>query len=552
MRTLHGALALAALLGACIGEIGDQANAPRPEGVPAAPLCTAVDPGASPLRRLTAVEYDRSVQDLLGVDAGAVAGWPAEGGALGFDNEAANQHVTLTHATQFMTSAEGAAASVAKNLAALVPCDPAKGEHACAQAFLEDLAGRAYRRPLANDERARLDEIYLAGAALGGFADGVRLAVTAILQSPHFLYRVELAAGAAEGTSGLVRLSDHEIATRLSYLLWRSTPDAELRSAADTAALSTPEQIAAQAVRMLADPRASQGLDDFHRQWLGLDALASADKDPAAYPGFDATVRASLRDGTLAFARALVLEGGRFRDLFTATFGFASALTAPILGVMAPTSGTLERVELPPGERAGIVTDPSWLAARSHFDQSSPVRRGVFVRERLLCQSLPQPPDDVEIMLPEPDPTLTTRERFAAHTAEPLCKSCHVLIDPLGFGFEHYDAVGRWRATENGLPIDAAGEVFQTDDMDGPFDGALALAAKLAESTDVRACYLTQWFRYAAGRAEDAEDACTLAEMDQRLSANGDALGAILLSIVTSDAFRHRHPVAADPEVCTP
>lgn len=184
------------------------------------------------------------------------------------------------------------------------------------------------------------------------------------------------------------------------------------------------------------------------------------------------------------------------------------------------------------------------LSVLAKPDQSSPVHRGKFVRERLLCQTLPPPPNDVEIVPPEVEPGVTTRERFRQHREDLACAGCHKMMDPIGLGFEHYDAIGLWRDTDQGLPVDATGEIVASRDADGPFDGAVELAHKLAASDEVRQCVVTQWFRFGYGRAEQDDDQCTLAQLNQAFAGAGYNIKALLVALTQTDAFRYRRAIA--------
>ncbi|HZO12395.1 MAG TPA: DUF1592 domain-containing protein [Polyangiaceae bacterium] len=518
----------------CVGDIGDR---------PPDPTCS-IEAGEAPLRRLTRQEYNNTIRDLLNDDSGPADAWLPDPIALGFDNNAKAQVVSFQLAEQFVASAEAVAATAMQNLA--LPC--AEQTSACAREFIDDFVPRAYRRPLTDDDRARLMGVFGWGLSEDGFDTGIRLVLETVLQSPHFLYRVELT-GVESGE--LVRLDDYAIATRLSYLLWGSMPDAELFDSASRGELHTREQVRAQAERMLLDWRARDALANFTRQWALLDEIDDAEKDPQQFPLFSEEVKPFLKQGTTLFVDHVTFasDKGDFEELMTASYVFANAQTAPLWGTSA-AGDDFQRVDVDPAQRAGIVTDLAWLTALAKYDQSHPVARGVFVREHLLCQTLPNPPDNVEIEIPMVDPNSTTRERFSQHSADPSCAGCHELIDPLGFGFEHYDAVGMYRDTENGKPVDASGSIVQTEDLDGPFDGAVELAHKLAASSEVRRCFATQWYRYAFGRGETPSDGCTIDDLHARWGDRDFNLRELLIALTQTDAFFYRRPFPE--EECTP
>ncbi|WP_437782175.1 DUF1592 domain-containing protein [Sorangium sp. So ce1097] len=541
------------LLASCSGQFGDL-PADDGGGEATAPLCTTVEPGESPLRRMTRVEYDNTVFDLLGDDSRPARSFVPEEESLGFNNQAAALVVSPLLAEQYMTAAEGIAGRAAGKLLGEAPaCREAAAGAACrgeVAALVASLGKRAFRRPLAEDEVAGFVELFQRGIALGEAPDdastGLALVVQAMLQSPHFLYRVEL--GMPDPVEGdVVQLSSYEIASRLSYLLWGTMPDDALFAAADRGELGTAAEIEAQARRMLESPRAREAVKNFHRQWLGLadiDEIAAGGKDPALYPEYRDELLPLFQAETEAFLdHAIFEQDASVGALFTAPYSMMNRELAEFYGVEGPRGEAFERVALDPSQRAGFVTHAGLLALYAKPDRSSPVHRGRFVRQSLLCQIPPPPPD----VVPEPpmvDPTKTTREQFSQHVSDAGCRSCHALLDPIGFGFEHYDALGRWRDTENGIPVDASGELTQTD-IDGPFDGAVELAHRLAESEQVRACVVKQWFRFGYGRAEQSEDACSLSQATQAFEASGHNIKALLVALTQTDAFRYRRMIAA-------
>jgi hypothetical protein len=262
-------------------------------------------------------------------------------------------------------------------------------------------------------------------------------------------------------------------------------------------------------------------------------------------------MNAAMVAGTQELLANVLLSSpkGDVEELLTASYGFANADTAPLFGLpadKAPRTKALVRVELDPRQRAGVLTDPTVMASLAKAAQTAPVLRGLFVRERLLCQTIPPPPADVDNSPPAPDPRQTTRQQFAAHRASPACGACHALMDPIGFGLEGYDALGVYRTTENGLPVDASGELTQTRTADGAFVGGVELARRLARADEVTACLGRQWLRYALGRAEAPADTCTLA----RLRGGGGRVRDLLTGITTSPAFLTRPPVAPEKGAC--
>ncbi|MDI1446947.1 DUF1592 domain-containing protein [Polyangium sp. 6x1] len=542
---LGGALALsaAASLAACSGHIGD----PPGEDTGEAPAlqCIGTIPGKSPIRRMTRFEYNNTVRDLLGDDTRPASGFVPEEEAMGFDNQATALGVTQILAEQYMVAAEQIAARAVKDLGALLPCDPAtSGEQACATTFIQTFGRRAYRRPLTDDEVSRLQDVFTWGLGDEGFPKGIELVLQVMLQSPHFLYRVEF--GMPDPVEAdVVPLSHHEIASRLSYMLWGTMPDDALFAAADEGRFSTKEAIAEEARRMLDDPRAREAVGNFNAQWLGLSHLDNIKKDSSTYPKYYEGVRPLWRAETLAFLEDVIFEGeGDIGSVFTANYSMLNAELASFYGVSGgPATQSFERVELDPTKSSGILTHASVLAATGKPNQTSPVHRGKFVRERLLCQILPPPPNNAAFNAPDVRPDATTRERFAEHSENPACAGCHVKMDPVGFGFEHYDGIGLYRDTDQGLPVDDSGELVDTRGIDGPFEGVVELGQRLAQSEEARQCVATQWFRFAYGRVEGEDDRCSMSEIQQAFAASGFNVKELLVALTQTDAFRYRRAV---------
>jgi hypothetical protein len=356
----------------------------------------------------------------------------------------------------------------------------------------------------------------------------------AIFSSPHFLFLVEIG-DAVPGREGLYRLRPWEIASRLSYAICEQPPDAELRAAAENEALATAAQVEAQARRLFAKPCAQVTVERFFEYWLWLNRLPSLNKSAEAYPSFTEAVRAGMVAESKRFLSELVWkQDARIASLFDADYAWPDPDTAAIYGL---PSGDGEQTKMP-GERAGILTSAGVLAVTASFDDTSPVRRGVYVLEKILCAGTPPPPSDLEIAPPLPDPDLTTRERWEAHSNDPVCASCHQLIDPIGFTLEEFDAIGQHRTTENGLPVDASGGVPTLGVDNGSIVGGAALAKVLAESTIVKSCVATQWLRFAAGRLETEADTETIATVATAFDQS--TIRDALVSIVTTDTFLHR------------
>jgi hypothetical protein len=527
----------------------------------------ACDPGRSPLRRLSLSEYLATVHDLLGVDTSTLARtFPPDQllPTLGtsFSNDADSLTLSETLAVAYRKTAETSAAAAAANLAPILPCAAAliatgAAADACATQFVASFGRRAFRRPLTPLETQSYFNLYAAGSTPpegGNFADGVSLAIEAFLQSPNFLYRVERGAPTAANAT-VAPVTDFEMATRLSYFFWGTGPDDALLDVAQANQLHTPAQIAATATQMLRDPRAKAAVSQFHDEWLVLPAIQSSPKDATLFPTWTPAIAADMVTEAETFVDHVFWTDGRSDTLLSASYTYVNKELATFYGLTPPSVDGFVQVSEDPTRRAGILTLGGILAYNATGNQTNPVHRGRFVREQLLCQPLPPPPPhDLKSSPPLPPATATTRQRFEQHASDPTCAPCHVPMDGIGFGLEHYDPVGNWRETDRGLPIDDSGQVAGLPtDINGPFKGAIELASKLAKSEKVRQCVAKQWFRFASGRREvlpvdamgqpmDAagSDACTLASLYKSFEDSGHDMRDLRLKIALSDAFRYR------------
>jgi hypothetical protein len=493
------------------------APAPAPTGTCSSQL------GPSPLHRLTRVEYDNTVRELIGEDMHLSK-------EFGFDEKAgefaANFFTPLTEVqfAQYATAAEAVAERAVTGMSRLVPCDPSG--NGCATQFIKQFGRNAFRRPLDDAEVKRYEGLFEQGRSGLDFANGVRLVVQAMLQSPKFLYLVE----------GPGQLTQHQLAARLSYFLWNAPPDSQLAAAADSGALGTVEGLRKEADRLLTDRRGVDMIIDFHNQWLGYWAWEMG-KDVKVYPEFAALQPSLLEETNRFLADAISADGGKLTNLLTSTSTFANGALATVYGVTGPKGTEWSKVELDPKQRSGLFTQASFLSAHGSYDGSSPIRRGLAIRERILCAQMPVPPPGADATFPMATPSQTTRQRFDKHRTDPSCASCHALMDKIGYAFESYDGIGRYRTTENGAPVDDSGELISTD-VDGTFKGAPELTRKLLSSPTVQSCVATQWFRYAFGRLEVDADKCTLDALSKSFTDGDMKVSTLVRQIVESDAFR--------------
>lgn len=476
------------------------------------------------------LEVQASTEEVPPLALGLGAELPAESRPAGFpfDNNAEAGLVSATHVEAYMRAAHTVAQLALDTREQWQPCDPL-GDAVCSQSFAADVGLRVFRRPLDPDEV----EQYAAIAE----ADGAAIALEAMLASPMFLYRSEV--GEAEGDR--FRLTGYEVAASLAYTLVGSTPDDALLEAAASGVLDTAEGVESQARRLLQDPRARDTLGRFAVQWLGVEQIETVDKNPQQFPQMDAALRASMLEETRRFVEHVAFDGsGAYAELLTADYSFLDARLAALYGVDAPAGG-MKKASLP-GERAGLLGQASILGSYAYSDQSSPVRRGLFVRRRILCQELPAPPPNAGAV-PEVDPNGTTRERFDQHSSDPSCAGCHVLIDPVGFGFENFDAVGAFRDEEAGKPVDASGNVSGiegVDPADQDFDGVVELGALLVSSPEAPACLARQYFRFAHGRLDTEDDACAVDVLATRFAEADHDLVELFVATLTAGEFRYR------------
>jgi hypothetical protein len=483
------------------------------------------------LWKLTPEQYTASVRALLGTtdDPGRRL-VPSLAVVSGFTNEASVLQMSQPHVdTLFELTGE-----IAPRLAATFRCSAT--DATCARGFVANLGKRAFRRPLTTEELDRFAGFLTREAAAHGPALAAEQLARALLLSPHFLYRLELGPEEASGTA--VALGPFERASALSYFLTNGPPDAALMTAADRNALATPEQLAGEARRILRGGGAAQGLLRFFAEHLGFEGVADVTKSKKLFPAWSATVAVDLAEETRRFiAHALWQADARLETLFTSNASFVNQRLAAIYGVAGVTGDELRRLDLPAGQRSGLLTHGSFLARAATEEETDVVVRGKFVREVLLCQHLPSPPPDVNAVPPAPSKTLTMRERMVRHSADATCAGCHRLMDPIGLGFEHYDAGGRYRTEELGKPIDASGSFVDLEAPKTTFADAIEATRILVAAPAFRRCFTERLNAYAHGRQNAPIDACTLQALHARFEASRGNVLELAADIVASDSF---------------
>jgi Protein of unknown function (DUF1592)/Protein of unknown function (DUF1588)/Protein of unknown function (DUF1587)/Protein of unknown function (DUF1595)/Protein of unknown function (DUF1585) len=467
---------------------------------------------AALLRRLTHSQYNNTVRDLLGDQSAPAGQFPPEDYVNGFKD----QYDALS-LSPILTEAYGNAAEKLAHAAfqggdthGLVPC---KASVECRDKFIRSFGLRAFRRPIEPDEQKRYAALFSQETQ---FLKGAELVVEAMLQSPNFLFRLDETSNA--------KLKPYAIASRLSYAVWDTMPDAALMDAATRGELATADGLEKAARRMLRDPRAHQALDEYVSQWLRFDRILTSSRDRRRYPGFTRETAIAMTEEARQFIGDLVWNSRNFMDAFTADYSFINGDLAGIYGVAAPTR-EFERVNFPPeSERAGLLGQTLFLSLSSKPDDTSITGRGLFVREQFLCQHVPPPPAGVNTNLQpstEAHP-LTNRERMSEHVGNKFCAGCHNLMDPIGAGFEKFDAVGARRdkyqllfysGSHSGkrqppkkvdLSLDTNGMVAGI--ANAHFSSPRELGAVLAKTTQCQECMVKQYFRYISGRMETPAD----------------------------------------------
>jgi len=537
-----GALAMAA----CNGQIaGSPAGTGGSTGAAGDPKAA----GVMPLRRLTAREYLNTARDLLGDSTLHAGDVPNESDDLSNNAFPFRQPgvVGSFEAGNLQSAAEALAKNVAGKLSSVLPCTPSgsAAEADCANQFIAAFGGKAYRRPLSATEKADLTALYqTARTTLSlDFNGAIDLLIEAMLQAPGFVYHWEPDPGPAVKDGGAVQLGNYQLANRLSYFLWGTMPDAPLFAAAAAGQLTTVEGLQAQVQRMLADPRAADMAADFFDDWLDVNVLASRPKDPTLYPMWNQDLASAMETEFRAFGSATLTGSGSFAELLTGTSTSVNQALAAVYGVSGVTGTSPKPATLDANQRSGVLTLAGFLTVTGATDGSSPVRRGHAIYTRLLCDVLPDPPNNVPPPQP-PTPGLTTRQRFEQHDQNACTGACHNAMDPIGFGFERYDGVGAYRTADQSLPVDPSGQI-PLDGTTQAFPDALALTRMLAASPQVQTCFARQWIRYALNRWDGASDLASVQAAASAFQASGN-MRDLVAAVAASRTFRYRAPAPGE------
>jgi hypothetical protein len=555
--------------GGTVASGGTAAGAPPASGGAAAPLdCTAIAPGRAPLRRLTTNEFNSTVLEVLGDATNPGSEFPSEILGKGFGNDADLQSVSDLLAEKYYSVAESVAARATENAAALGRLHTcasnvaAADEESCARSIVTDLLPRAFRRDVTATEIDEFVGLYKSTRALAtsvSFGSGIAAVVTALLQSPEFLYRLEFGTE-VPGNPAVRALTGNEIATRLSYLFWQRPPDAGLTQAAASGALATREGVLAQAERLLADQKSHAMVGFFFDNLLPITNLSNLTRDKQLFPMFSASIGAAMRREVQRMLEYEIFENtmphpgspyapGSWPAALTAPYTFVNQTLFDFYGAdsfvpgASVTGEELKKVDFNPAQRLGLLSLAGMMAGTATTNLTNPVLRGGFVVKHLMCREIPLP--SFAVAPPEPYTGKTARERFSKHSAEDGCSGCHQFMDPIGLALENYDAVGRFRTTERAVidgvtydtPIDASGSV---PGVPGTASGPIDLIRLLATSEEAQACFATSWMQFAYGRVLDAGDACNKQTIHEAFKSNGYNVKQLLLQLTQTDAFRYR------------
>ena len=514
----------------------------------ASPACAQVATAAGPgqVRRLRPEEYANTARALLADDQLAPHLEPQAGEAI-----------TQLEVEALNTAANGLAATGEHEKYAPCKLDGAPDE-SCARGFIDAFGKAAFRRPVESDEQTWLIGVYQQLIASDvtppfTFREAISSLAEVILQAPQHVYVQEQGAPDPALPAGVRRLTGYERATRLSYLITSSMPDAELTQAADDGALDGAEGVRAQAERLLDTPAGHEMVRAFASQWLRLNdtpqhpSLEKLSKNADKFPLDSPELRTAMRSESEHLYERALFEGGGFAALLTGTDAYVDGPLAQLYGVSKVPSdvGEFQWVQLPAEQRAGIFTRAAFLSAFANADYQSPVTRGVHLYRHVLCQPLPPPPPNVDNTPPVPSDAAvprSVRQLFEAKTSDGSCQGCHGKVNPVGFTLESYDALGQWQTSESGelngkpftVPVDTAAELA-AGDLVGPASGAIELSQQLAASEMAHDCTVQAWFEQAMAREPSESESCALEAIKSEFRATGD-LRALVLNLASTDS----------------
>ncbi len=535
LRALLAAGAIA--LGVGCGDDSDK----DPPGPDPDPQPSDINPAPGGIRRLTSDQYVGTVRMLLGDAAADAATPPDDASALGLKViAAADLPMAPTDVEAYELSARrvaDAALNDPATYAKVVTCTPSgTADQACFSQIASTFGHTAWRRPLDSAEVATLvNAAVVAANEYGTFDGGAASLLSAILQAPDFLYQIEIGEPDPTAPAGIVRrkLTQSELASRMSFFLVGRAPDAALIARAEGGGLGDDAAIRQVATELIAQPEARETLSRFYAELYDFDDTSSIQKDPARFPLFTDATRAAIAEETRLFLEDIVwTRNADAREIYDASFTFVNQDNAWIYG-LAIGGPAFQRVDI--ANRRGILTQPSFLARKAHPGMTSPTRRGLFIITALLCGSVPPPPPDVTPTFPPDDGTpKTMKQRLAMHASSESCTPCHGRTDPSGLSMEHFDAVGAWRDTDQGMAIDTAGQTTEI----GQFSSVADIGPLLRENEQANICMARFLFRQSTGHIEAAGEDPALVAIDEAFAAGGYRVQQLMAEIAVSPAFR--------------
>lgn len=548
----HVAAITVLLVSACqgvISEPGEDNGAPG-GGTPPGGSTPATGPNAIAAAprvvRLTHVQWENTIRDLfhLATPTGLSSTFTPDSktGGFIFDNNATSLAVDQSLWSAYQRAAGDVVELVMADSAVLAKILPPDGgdDAQRARTFIEQFGRRAFRRPLQATEVDDYVALFGTGptvySGVSAFDAGVRLVINAMLQSPHFIYRIERS---TKASNARIPLDGWEVASRLSYTIWNTMPDETLFAAAESGKLVTPEGAEAEARRLLDDPQAEDVIAAFHGVLFDVEKYESIKPLAALFPDAPANLPSLAHQENDLFVRGVFNGGGGYRDLLTSTTTFVNAELAQIYGLSGSYGSSFQQASLDPSRRRGIFTQIGFLAANATSADPDPIHRGAYLARRIACLKIAAPPGNVP-PLPEAGDK-TNRETVEAHTEQPgsNCAGCHQpYINPFGFAFENYDAIGAWRDQDNGKPVNAQSSPL-LDGTPTPVENAVELAEEMADSQSVHECYAKHWVEFAFGRPRAKEDDSMVTDVGA-LSKDGAGIKDVLAELVTSTAFLNR------------
>lgn len=527
------ALGLLGFSAGCLGIISDGGGNGNPRR-PIELICegeSGPGMGVSPLQPLTKQQIASSTRFLFSgiAEPGlqeALGFLPPDGRAGGFPSNAeVPSDLSAIDGTQIFAEKAAVAAMAAFNT--WRPCDPADGEAACASTIVRTLGRRTYRRSLTDEETTKLDALFAAGKALGSFSDGVHTLVEALLQSPSFLFRIE--EGKPTDVQDVYQLTGTELASRLSFMLWAAPPDDALLDRAEAGDLDAPEGLTLVVRDMLTDNRAKQGMVSFHDSWLGIEHLLEEPKDPAVHPDYTPQLARDMLTETHEYVYNVILQNkGNLEALLTSPVSYVNSRLATHYGMNADGLTTDAFVQRPaPEHRGGLLSQASILTSYSRDDNTTVIFNGKMIREKFLCQTMPEPPPgnqdgNIDRMVTQP------------------CAGCHVMMDPIGFGFQRFDGIGK---VQSGAEVDAMlaqATLNSAGDITGPFASLPELSGKLASYPAVSDCISKYWVTYLLQRIAGDDDQCNVEHVQKTFKDSDYTIEELIVAALSSDLYRYR------------